>query len=252
MITPKFALAILLGLCVVTGFGYWRYQASAQNRPVTQFEFIQDPSDSISADCSRTVGMVERALAMPDVGQGSTITMLALGDESTANEPRWLGRFEVPVIRRVIEGQREESRAKQALLANIRNRCGEVKQTVRSPIFVGLKRGVEQLRSVGAPDDLRYLFIQTDGEEFDNKAIMAALNEKVGTPATLPSPIRNDGVHVTFCGMAETVGSVTDSQHRNHHKSKLRDASRADRLTEIWTKLFTHAELVRFEPYCAR
>lgn len=252
MITPKFGLAIILGLSAMTAFGYWRYQVGAQSRPVAHFEFIQDPSDSIATDCGRTVGLVERALAMPEVGDGSSLTLFALGDETTANEPRWLGQFELPVIRRVIEGQRASMRAKQDLLANVRNRCDEVKQTRRSPIFVGLKRGVEHLRSVGAPADLRYLFIQTDGEEFDNKLIVKALNEKPGMPLRLPSPIQNNAIHVTFCGMAETVGTVTDSDRKVHHKTKQRDDGRSDRLKEVWAKLFTNPELVKFEPYCSR
>lgn len=252
MITAKFGLVIVLGLCAMTGFGYWRYQVGAQGRPVAQFEFIQDPSDSIPTDCGRTVGLVDRALAMSETGEGSSVSLFALGDETTANEPRWLGQFEVPVIRRVIEGQRAATRARQELLANVKSRCAEVKQTRKSPIFEGLKRGVEHLQSVGAAADSRYLFIQTDGEETENMLIKQALNGSSQAKFRLPSPIRNKGIHVTFCGLAETIGTTTDSDKRLHHKSKQRDDQRADRLREVWAKLFTNPELVSFEPYCSR
>jgi len=252
MRAKKFALALCVALSAVTAFGYWRYRVGAEHRPVAQFAFIQDPSDSIAADCDRTVGLVERALAAPEVGEGSTITMLALGDEKTANEPRWLGHFEVPVIRRVIEGQRASAREKQDLLANVRKRCSEVKETLRSPIFVGLKRGVEHLKVTGSPEDSRHLFIQTDGEEFDNKAIMEALNQRPGARAILPSPIDNAGVDVKFCGMAETVGQIAGADRRVQRKSRPRSEERADRLREVWLKLFTTPDLVSFEPYCSR
>ena len=248
----KTALSVCVLLFAMTAFGYWRYRVGAQNRPVAQFAFIQDPSDSISTDCDRTIALVERALVNPDVGEGSTITMFALGDERTANEPRWLGQFNVPVIKRVIEGQRTASRAKQDLLSNVRARCADVKQTRRSPIFIGLKRGVEHLRAVGAPEDPRYLFIQTDGEEFDNKQIMEALNQRPGARSGLPSAIDNTNVRVTFCGLAETVGEIAGSDHRMHHKSHARDEAHADRLREVWSRLFSKPELVTFEPYCSR
>lgn len=247
------ALGILfIGLCALTVFGYWRYQAVGQSHSVAQFVFIQDPSDSIQNDCGRITGLAERSLAMPETGEGSTITLFSLGNESTANEPQLLGTFQIPVIRRVIEGQRAAAREKQLLLANLRNRCEEVKQTTVSPIFQSLKRGVEHLRTVGSSDDSRYLFIQTDGEEFANRQIMNALDGAALSKTQLPAPIRNEGIRITFCGMAETIGEVTDADNQAHKKSKKRDPQRADRLREVWLKLFTNPELVSFEPYCSR
>jgi hypothetical protein len=52
--------------------------------------------------------------------------------------------------------------------------------------------------------------------------------------------------------MAETVGATADNDNKVHQKSRKRDSARADRLREIWGKLFTNPELVVFEPYCAR
>jgi hypothetical protein len=246
----KFGL--ILAVCAMTAFGYWRYQVGSQELGVAQFAFIQDPSDSIPTDCDRTTAVVERALTMPQTGSGSTISLFALGDETSANEPRWLAKFDIPVIRRVIEGQRVASRAKEELLANVRNRCSDLKQTRKSPIFQGLKRVVEHIQTVGSSRDSRYLFIETDGEETENRQIINALNEAAGTQPTLPPAIENRGVNVTFCGMAETVGTVTGSDMKLHHKSKQRDSIRADRFREVWTRLFTNPELVSFEPYCVR
>lgn len=250
--TMKPALLILLGLTTITTFGYWRYSAAAKPHAAAQFALIQDPSDSIQADCSRVVGLAERALAMPDTQEGSTITLLALGSPATANEAQMLGEFQVPVIRRVIEGQRAAAREKQALLSGLQNRCAEVQQTRVSPIFQALKRGVEYLHSVGTPGDSRYLFVQTDGEETENEQIKKALNGARGAGRHLPPPIQNAGVRVTFCGLAETVGATVGNDNKISQKTRNRDPARADRLREVWGKVFTNPELVTFEPYCVR
>jgi hypothetical protein len=252
MMMSKSGLVVILALGVMTAFGYWRYQVSGQTHGVAQFEFIQDASDSIHLDCARSSALAERVIAMPESGPGSTITLLTLGDEATANEPQFVGEFRIPVVRRVIEGQRAAAREQQALLNNVKSRCSEVRPTHRSPIFEGLKRGVEHLQSVGAPEDFRYLFIQTDGEETENKRIRQALNEPPGTKLRLPSPIDNKSTRITFCGLAETIGSLTEADHRMHRKSADRDSRRADRLREVWSNMFTNAELVTIEPYCTR
>src|SRR2546423_11890511 len=114
--TTKASLMVLLAVCAMSAFGYWRYQEAGKTHGVAQFEFIQDPSDSIANDCGRITGLTERALAMIQTGSGSTITLFALGDEATANEPRLLGEFKIPIIRRVIEGQRASARETEALL----------------------------------------------------------------------------------------------------------------------------------------
>jgi hypothetical protein len=250
--TLKPILIIFLSLTTVTVFGYWRYSVAVQPHGVAQFAFIQDPSDSIQSDCGRVVGFAERALAMPDTKEGSTITLFALGNPATANEAQLLGEFRVPVVRRVIEGQRAAARDRQALLSGVRNRCAGVQQTRVSPVFQALKRGVEHLHGVGAPDDSRHLFIQTDGEETENAQIRKALNGQRGAMRNLPPPIQNAGVRVTFCGLAETVGMTLGSDNKVRQKSRQRDPARADRLREVWGKLFTNPELVAFEPYCAR
>lgn len=250
--TPKPILIIVLGLTTITTFGYWRYATAVQPHGVAQFAFIQDPSDSIQTDCRRVAGLAERALTMPDTKEGSTITLFALGSPATANEAQMLGEFQVPVIRRVIEGQRAAARDREALLSGLRDRCAEVQQTRISPVFQALKRGVEYLHGVGTSDDTRYLFIQTDGEETENAQIKKALNGQRGAMRNLPPPIQNAGVRVTFCGMAETVGTVVGSDNKVQRKSRQRDSSRADRLREVWGRVFTHPEMVTFEPYCAR
>lgn len=138
------------------------------------------------------------------------------------------------------------------LLTNIKNRCGEAKPTQVSPIFQAILRGVGHLKSVGSAQDSRYLFIQTDGEETANPQIKKALSQKTTTTPKLPPPIKNDGVHVVFCGLAETVGLTTDVNNKSRRLTRTRDPERDARLQQVWSKLFSKPELVSFEPYCSK
>lgn len=247
--TTKGMLLALVCLCSVTTFGYWRYKAKGESRGVAQIAIVRDRSDSTPNDCSRIVGLAERALGVPEIGPGSKITLFSFGDEETANEPRLLGEFKVPVIRRVIEGQRAANREREELLARLGQKCEEVGQTQVSPIFQTLKRGVEHLRSAGSANDTRYLFIQTDGEETVNAQVKQALKSP-GPKLSLPPPIQNAGVRVIFCGIAETVGPAAGAGRAR--LSKQRELQRPDRLSEVWRGVFTEPQLVSFEPFCSR
>lgn len=248
--TTKGMLLALLCLCSATAFGYWRYKARGESRGVAQIAIVRDRSDSTPNDCSRIVGLAERALGVPEIGPGSRITLLAFGDEETANEPRLLGEFKVPVIRRVIEGQRAATREREDLLTRLGQQCEAVGQTQVSPIFQTLKRGVEHLRSVGSADDTRYLFIQTDGEETVNAQVKQALKSS-GAKLNLPPPIQNAGVRVIFCGIAETIGAPGPNNNKAR-PPRQREVQRPDRLREVWSGVFTDPQLVSFEPFCSK
>jgi hypothetical protein len=249
--TWKVILVLLVGFCGLSGFGYWRYQVAGRPLPVAQFGFIHDTSDSIQNDCGRTEGFAKSAIVNRETGPGSKIALFALGTRETASEPRLLGEYAIPRIRRVIEGQRTAAREQDALLSKIKTKCEGLEQTTVSPVFQAVKRGVEHMQNMGLPIDQRYLFVQTDGEETENAKVKESLNLQPGFPLKLPAPINNEGVHITFCGIAETVGEVSRDKAKIN-KSKQRDDRRSDRIREVWTAVFTNPELVSFQPYCSR
>lgn len=250
--TLKSILLTLIVFCAVTTFGYWRYKASHDARPIAQIAIMRDASDSIPSDCDQVVGLTERALSMPDVGPGTSITLMRSGDDTTANEPQLLGKFQVPEIRRVIEGQRLAARQRAELITNLKTRCEEIKHTQASPIFQSVQRGVEYLRSTGSSTAPRYLFLQTDGEETVNLQIKKALDQKLATKSKLPRPVSNNGIQIVFCGLAETVGTATSTGNKVRRMTKQRDPERNARMQEVWLTLFTNPELVTFEPYCLK
>jgi hypothetical protein len=52
--------------------------------------------------------------------------------------------------------------------------------------------------------------------------------------------------------LAETTGDTTKAGGKIGRMTKLRDPKRIDRLREVWALLFTHPEIVAFEPYCTK
>jgi hypothetical protein len=189
---------------------------------------------------------------MPEAGPGTTITFLATGDEKTSDEPRLLATYNIPIVRRVIEGRRIAFQQREELLTNIKSRCEEVGPTQVSPIFLAVERGVEYLRGIGSVTDSRYLFFQTDGEETANFQIKKALGQKNISNPKLPVPINNNGVRVVFCGLAETIGQTTDMNNKPRRLTRTREPEGDAHLQQIWSKLFSNPELVTFEPYCSK
>jgi hypothetical protein len=244
------SILLLLGALTLAGIGWWLMPPL--KHPATHALIIDDSSDSTPSDCESMAGIFRRAIRLPGINKHSTITVLLTGDERTANEPRRWAEYKAPDTRYVIEGRRKVEQQQNDLVADLFTRCSQTPVTKVSPIYLALKRGVEQLQSIaGADGSALYLFIKTDGEETAEPQIKAALRAAPGSKLQLPAPIRNEGVHIFFCGMAETLGQVSTGGNGNSRQlSRQRDSQRVDRACEVWTALFSVPTLVTFEPYC--
>lgn len=244
---------IFLFTGLFSSFVWWRYTV-ASNTTVSHMHaaLIRDLSDSIPArnQCSGIEGISRRVLDMPEMGTGSTITLVVTGDEGTALEPRRLKEFSVRKSGRIIEGQQADNRAKETLLTGIKDECEKVTEVPNvSPIFLSILRTVEHLQEKGGPADKRLVFVQTDGEEFNDEKIKSALNARPGSPIKTSAKINNDNVRVIFCGIAETTGATQGNKAQR--KSRDRNWQRAERIREVWKSVFTNPDLVRFEPFCS-
>ena len=234
------------------GFVGWRvYTVRTQDTP--HFELVQDPSLSHPEGCESLLGLAERALRTDGVSSGSTLTVLVIGDEATANEPWQLGRYSILRIRKVLEGRTANLRRQQDVLHDIWNRCQTVRRTTISPIFLGVKQAIADLRAQGCRETSHcQVFVDSDLEENVENSIKKSLNNTSNGKRILPSPITNDGIDVVFCGLAVTAGRMVDPSGRAIRRASPRDPSRDDRLRKIWRSLFTKPEVVRFEPYCPK
>jgi hypothetical protein len=246
-------LYAIVGCILCAGFLGWRIHVFA-NHVAPQFEIVVDPSLSHPGGCESLLGLSQQVLHARGVSQDSTITVLVLGDAATATEPWQLGRYSIPVTHKVLEGKTSNLQRQDELLSDIRHKCETIRRTNISPIFLGVKQAVADLRAQGCKEASHCLvFVDSDLEENVETSIERKLNNLRDGTHTLPPPIYNDGICVTFCGLAVTAGRrVDDPSDKEIQKAFSRNSRREDQLQRIWLKLFTNPEMLRFAPYCPR
>jgi hypothetical protein len=230
----------------------WRVHA-LKHQQALHFELVEDPSLSHSEVCESLLGLAEQALRTEGVSSSSTLTILVIGNEATANEPWQLGRYSIPRTRQVLKGRTANLRRQQDVLHDIWNKCQTVRRTTISPIFLGVKQAIADLHAQGCSGTSHCeLFVDSDLEENVETSIKRSLNNPNGETRILPSPINNDGIDVVFCGIAVTTGRIVDPSGREIRKASPRNSRREDQLGQIWLKLFTNPEMLRFAPYCPK
>jgi hypothetical protein len=243
-------------LCVVlfclgsVSFVAWRVYA-VRNRETAHFAIVKDPSVSHGNGCASLIGLAGQVFEANEVTSGSTITVLVLGDQSTANEPWRLGVYPVPTIRKVLEGKAAKRRLQQQILADISGKCRALRRTTISPIFLGVAQAVDDLRGRGctATSQCR-LFVDSDLEENGEPSIRNMLSKGESSKHISLPRVDNSGIAVVFCGVAVTDGRVRDRVENGARRFMTRDSDRLRRTKEIWRSLFAKPASVTFEPYC--
>ena len=237
-------------LCV--GFVGWRVHVLAKHA-APQFEIVLDPSFSHPEGCEPLLGLAEQSLHADGVAQDSTLTVLVLGDAATANEPRQLGSYPIPMTRKVLEGKTATLRRQEKLLSDIRHKCETIRRTSISPIFMGVKQAVADLRAHECKETSNCrIFVDSDLEENSEISIKEALNRARNRKLALPTPLDNQGIEVSFCGLAVTAGRIVNPSGMEMLRALPRDPGRDDRLRQVWRSLFTNPAAVSFEPYCPK
>lgn len=244
----KTLLYIVLGCTASLAFIGWRAHAM-KTQATPQFEIVEDLSLSHARGCESLVGLAERVLDASGVSQNSTLTVLVVGDETTADEPWRLARYSIPVDDEVLEGRAEKRHRQQALLGDLRSRCRAARRTTISPIFLAVKQAVADLHARGCkPNSGCTLFVDSDLEENVEPSIKKSINDHDGGHIPLP-PIDNEGINVTFCGLAVRAGRVEPSARQTRGTVSILPGD-ADRIPTVWRSLFRRPEEVRFGPYC--
>jgi hypothetical protein len=235
---------IALASASTFAFLYWRQNAC---HTVQSYRAcLLDRSGSVTQQQRGFEAIIKQGLDEPGIHKGATITAMATGDDSTANEPILIGKYEIPVSNRALEGKQGQSVRLDKVFSELRDKAGRLKPTQSSPIYQGVIRAVESLRANGCTENSNcYLFIKTDGEELIEPNIRQALRGKI-SKEKFPKPIDNRGIKVLFCGLSETLGNKNEAGV----SYALRYASRLDRRRDVWTALFSNPEIVSFEPFC--
>lgn len=250
--SPK--LKILLVLGIVT-FGLLSFALAKtfliEKVPVPHALVLFDSSDSVLGNCSSVAVLSRVAFKLPQMQSGSTLTISATGGESTANEPRMTGTYLVPISNKAFEGEKQGKQKQEDLLTDIKEKCDQTPAAKTSSIFLGLKSGVEQLKSKGCNDKANCIvFVQSDLQENVEPQIKAAINGSKAGASKLPAPIDNRGIRVTICGISETKGLVKESNGNSRQLTRNRNAERSDLIRQVWGGLFTEPQLVTFSSFC--
>lgn len=238
------------GVLAVLGYGAYRSTQPSAKETASHAAIVRDRSDSTTSGCPAIGGLAGECLRSGQTGRFSTIIALATGDRRSNDEPVEFARLSQVRWSSVRDGRSSADRRDAALIAELVSRCERSGTTDRSPIYLAIRRALEELRALGCREENRcILHVQSDLSENAEPGLRKALlGDK---DAFLPAPIENRGIRVHVCGTAETSGP-TDGKGKVVSERRTRGARRADITPDVWRKVFTAPELVTFEPHCPK
>ncbi len=203
-----------------------------------------DTSLSERQDCAGLRKAAETLAGQDGIREGSTLTLLSMPG-GMASEPVRLFDKALPVPSDKVMGRDDAAFASErsAFFDAFEKACAGAPKSKTSPILPLVRRGLEHLRSRGCGEKHPcYLVAQTDLEDETPalSPILARAAKKPGVtlPPNLAGSLNNAGVRIQFVGTAET----------NPRRNKRRQPA-PEELQRIWLQLFTHQELVSFQPY---
>jgi hypothetical protein len=249
----KHKILLILGAFALITLGIAVFSTIfAGEQDIAHAVVINDWSQSTASYCSKTVELGRKAINSPQMEQGSTVTFLLTGDAATANEPRNLGTFRVPVSMKALEGEQTSAEEQEKILTAVKAKCEQTPPAQTSSIFLAVKSGVELLRNNGckSSSDKCQMFVHSDLQENAEPQIKAALNGNAQAFKKLPAPIDNRGIRLTICGIAETKGTITENKKARKLTTN-RTAQQSDLIRQVWSGLFAEPQAVSFSPFCS-
>src|ERR1051325_3072667 len=249
---PKIVMSSCLAFTVVLVLVVLHY-----NRPPAHdvhAAIVYDRSKSPRDGCESIKELTEKSLSLVEGRRANcTLRIFATGEKLTSYEPVNVALPFLPrKSGRILEGKNRFAEEKSKFLNNTYTQCSELNRTEQSPIYLSVKRAIEYLKAIdpNGTSDL-YLFVQSDLEENVEESIKSAIRASSKVKGNLPSPLDNSRVNITFCGYSETSSQYIDIRGQVKQGTPMRNAKSTDRLLEVWPSLFTHPELVTFNPVCS-
>lgn len=253
--TSNIRIAIMVTGATAALCALMLWRADATIRPSVHARLASDRSESRPLTCGAEQRLAGEILTLVGGAPGSTFAFYTVGSADTANEPARLD-VDLPapgLPPRVLSGRRRrgDAAAPPAFVTQVREACEGAAPTSSSPIYLAIKRLVEDVANAGEPASPRFVFLHSDLQETADRAIRTALRQPLGAPLSgLPPKIDNEGVEVRLCGYAATVGRRISANGRSTTLTRPRRADSSDRLEEVWLRLFTHPDQVVIQPFC--
>lgn len=247
-------ISIFLSTVLLTGLavgGYYLYQNQEPPKPPSHHIILLDRSASLPPDpeCTALPGLVDEIFSSPGITNGSTLSLMVTGGQDTLYEPAIVATVEIPVNASLVENREAIHNQYRALTMELQARCRRHnKQVKESALYLGISRGLQQLRSLNCGLDTQCrLLVKSDGREnqdiwFRNSVAKGEVLERTS------SKLENQLVKVTICGLANTLAIGGDKKTK---KNKAKDRVAIARLyDELWLQSFTHARNVDLRPVC--
>jgi hypothetical protein len=241
---------VVVVVVALAGVAIYRAKQPSAKETASHAVIIRDRSDSATAGCAAIGGLAREYLQAGHADRFSSIIALATGDARSNDEPVEFARLTGVRKASVKDIHKARDRREDALVEELVRRCEEQGNTDRSPIYLALRRGLEELVVLGCHEGTNCaVYLQSDMAENGESGLRKAL---LGIKdAVLPSPIDNRGIRVHVCGIAETSGPI-DGKGKVVSERKARGAKRADVTPNVWRRIFTAPNLVTFEPHCPK
>jgi hypothetical protein len=215
--------------------------------PPAHAALADDRSPSVRRNCAGLRQEAEKvAVASNGFAETSTVTLLAIGRDRLNPEPERVFDKPFPVESdRVFDndpGAFEKQR--KDYFAAFQKSCETSPESFNSPVLRLVQAGIAHLRSRGcAAKRPCFLTVHSDLEDDSAPKLREAIARAARglaskTPVELAASIDNAGIRVQFCGLSE----IKPRRSARH--------AAPDTLANLWSGLFTHAELVSFQPYC--
>jgi hypothetical protein len=230
--------------------GWYLFSQPAEEVKVAHVAVVFDRSNSLREDIEgkSASGVLTRAFSVPGLGKESSVIVTGTGDGVSNGEPVSIATVSVPLSSRIIEGKDAVVHQRKQLLDDtVARYIKEATETRMSPIFLAVKRALAQLKAAGCVAGSGCtLFIRSDGEETEETYLKESIKRRKLLKKGAPAPLDNSGIAITWCGTAESRGSVSGRGKRRASRS----SASADFVKELWSTLFTSPELIVFEPLC--
>lgn len=214
---------------------------------------VLDPSDSLRPDSEGKAvrGLIDNAIRRPGLVDGSTVTVVIVGDASTNYEPISLPAIFAPVSRRLMEGRGAIEKKRRETVDDAVKRYLETATVIKSsPIWRAAKRSLEQLAAAGCgPGVGCELYIRSDGEETEEEHLRDAIRRGKAPKKAVSPSLDNSSVDIVrWCGLSETHD--TTPPPKGKRRSGKHRSIAAELVTELWKGEFSDPQKIVFAPFC--
>jgi hypothetical protein len=244
MNAKKLLTIIGISLLTVTLVTTWVWAFANRERPKTaQFGLLIDYSDSRIINCRALDSMLQEVMSSPNLMPNSNLYVFSTGDDKTSDEPVLLGKYLIPVNVRALEGQSKAERERQDFISRVKTRCEKEPVKKRSPILLGIKRVIENLKTNGCDAKTGCkIFVQTDGQELGETSVKQSLEASSVSNSKPKLLISNEGFNIKICGFAQ----ITEVKNQKDRRS----IQAADKTLAVWKQIFTEPDSIIFQPHC--